>query len=55
MPAEDEASKIIYNGFIAQDVEAAAKKLNYDFSGVDKPKSKDGSVFSIKVLELNKL
>ena len=41
-PAADEASKIVYNGFIAQDVEAAAKKLNYDFSGVDKPKSKDG-------------
>lgn len=29
--------KIIYTGFIAQDVEAAAKSLNYDFSGVDKP------------------
>ena len=41
-PAADEASKIVYNGFIAQDVEAAAKKLNYDFSGVDKPQSKDG-------------
>lgn len=41
-PAADEASKIVYNGFIAQDVEAAAKKLNYDFSGVDKPTSKDG-------------
>ncbi|NNV57118.1 tail fiber domain-containing protein [Limnovirga soli] len=41
-PGVDEASKIVYNGFIAQEVEAAAKKLNYDFSGVDKPKSKDG-------------
>jgi len=41
-PAADEASKIVYNGFIAQDVEAAAKKLNYEFSGVDKPKTKDG-------------
>jgi hypothetical protein len=41
-PSTDEAAKIIYNGFIAQDVEAAAKKLNYDFSGVDKPKTKDG-------------
>jgi len=41
-PAADEASKIVYNGFIAQDVEAAAKKLNYDFSGVDKPQAKDG-------------
>jgi hypothetical protein len=41
-PSADEASTIIYNGFVAQDVEAAAKKLNYDFSGVDKPKTKDG-------------
>jgi hypothetical protein len=39
---EDEASKIVYNGFIAQEVEEAAKKLNYEFSGVDKPQSKDG-------------
>ncbi|HRI21469.1 MAG TPA: tail fiber domain-containing protein, partial [Panacibacter sp.] len=41
-PSTDEASKIVYNGFIAQDVEAAAEKLNYNFSGVDKPKTKDG-------------
>src|SRR6266542_1967907 len=40
--AEDEASKIVYNGFIAQEVEEAAKKLNFEFSGVDKPQSKDG-------------
>jgi hypothetical protein len=38
----NEASKIVYTGFVAQEVEAAAKKLNYDFSGVDKPQSKDG-------------
>jgi hypothetical protein len=41
-PSADQASEIVYNGFIAQEVEAAAKKLNYDFSGVDKPKTKDG-------------
>ncbi len=29
----------IQTGFIAQDVEAAAKKLAYDFSGVDAPKN----------------
>lgn len=40
--SEEEAANIVYNGFIAQDVEAAAKKLNYDFSGVDKPKTEDG-------------
>ncbi len=40
--SEASASKMVYNGFIAQDVEAAAKKLNYEFSGVDKPQSKEG-------------
>ena len=40
--AEEEGSRIIYTGFVAQEVEAAAKKLNYNFSGVDKPKTKDG-------------
>jgi hypothetical protein len=40
--AEDEASKIVHCGFIAQEVEEAAKKLNFEFSGVDKPQSKDG-------------
>jgi hypothetical protein len=28
-----------FTGFIAQDVAAAAKKINYDFSGVDAPKN----------------
>ena len=37
-----QASQILYTGFAAQEVEAAAAKLNYDFSGVDKPKSKNG-------------
>jgi len=40
--AEDEASKIVHSGFIAQEVEASAEKLNYEFSGVDKPQSPDG-------------
>jgi trimeric autotransporter adhesin len=31
--------KIVYSGFIAQDVEKAAKELNYDFSGVDAAKN----------------
>ena len=38
----DKAATIVFNGFIAQDVEAAAKKLNYNFSGIDKPQTKDG-------------
>lgn len=33
------ASTVIYTGFIAQDVEKAAKSLNYDFSGVDAAKN----------------
>ncbi len=40
--AEDAAGKIIYNGFVAQEVEQAAKKLNFEFRGVDKPDDKDG-------------
>lgn len=35
--ARSAKEKIIYTGFVAQDVEKAAKELNYDFSGVDKP------------------
>jgi trimeric autotransporter adhesin len=33
---ESNIEKIQYTGLIAQDVDAAAKKINYDFSGVDK-------------------
>ncbi len=32
-----EKEKIIRTGFVAQEVEEAAKKMGYDFSGVDKP------------------
>ena len=39
--SEEAAAKIIYNGFVAQEVELAAKKLNFEFSGVDKPENKD--------------
>jgi hypothetical protein len=39
---EEVAAKIIYNGFIAQEVEQAAKKLNYEFSGVNKPVNEEG-------------
>lgn len=38
----EEAGKIIYDGFVAQEVEAAAAKLNFNFSGVDKPKNSEG-------------
>jgi hypothetical protein len=31
--------KIVYSGFIAQEVEATAKSLGYDYSGIDAPKN----------------
>jgi len=40
--ARNAKQQVLYTGFAAQDVEKAAKELNYDFSGVDAPKnSKD--------------
>ena len=44
IPKEDEQAKqaqmkIIYTGFVAQEVEQAAEKVNYNFSGVDVPKN----------------
>ncbi|MEP6466057.1 MAG: tail fiber domain-containing protein [Parafilimonas sp.] len=45
-----EKEKVTYTGFIAQDVEKAAKSLSYDFSGVDAAKnSKD--VYSLRYAE----
>lgn len=38
----DESSKILHDGFVAQEVEEAAKKLGFNFSGIDKPKTEDG-------------
>ncbi|HSZ32767.1 MAG TPA: tail fiber domain-containing protein [Puia sp.] len=37
--AVDQREKIIYSGFIAQEVDDAAKKIGYNFSGVVKPKN----------------
>ena len=34
--------KILYSGFIAQDVESAARSIGYDFSGVDAPENAKG-------------
>jgi trimeric autotransporter adhesin len=49
--AINESSKVIHTGFIAQDVEAAAKKLAYDFSGVDKPKDPSKSLYGLRYAE----
>jgi len=42
-----EKEQITYTGFIAQDVEAAAKELGFDFSGVDKPKN-DNDTYGLR-------
>ena len=42
LQATEASSKIIYDGFVAQEVEAAAKKLGFKFSGIDKPATEDG-------------
>jgi hypothetical protein len=34
--------KIVYTGFVAQEVEASARAIGYDFSGVDAPQNPDG-------------
>ena len=36
-----EKERMVYSGFIAQEVEQVANELGYDFSGVDKPKNED--------------
>jgi len=35
--ARNEKSAVVYTGLIAQEVEAAARSIGYDFSGVDVP------------------
>ena len=39
--AEAVKAKMLQSGFIAQEVEQAAKELGYNFSGVDAPKNED--------------
>jgi len=45
-----EKEKMIWTGFIAQEVEDAAKKSNFNFSGVDKPRSETG-VYGLRYAE----
>ncbi len=45
-----EKEQITYSGFIAQDVEIAANKLGYDFSGVDKPQN-ESSLYGLRYAE----
>jgi len=46
----DEKSRIRYTGFIAQEVEHAAKETEFDFSGVDAPKN-DRDVYGLRYAE----
>jgi hypothetical protein len=45
--ARKEKEKIVYTGFVAQDVAAAATSVNYDFSGVDVPKN-DKDIYGLR-------
>jgi hypothetical protein len=46
--ASNEKSKIVYTGFVAQEVEKAAQELKYNFSGVDKPKDANKSFYGLR-------
>ena len=48
--ARFDKEKIIYSGFIAQDVEKAAQDVGYDFSGVAAPEN-DKSIYGIRYAE----
>lgn len=48
--SRDGKKDIIYSGFIAQDAEAAAEKIGYNFSGIDKLKNED-SIFGLRYAE----
>jgi hypothetical protein len=41
MNSRNEKARIVQSGFVAQDVEKAAKEVGYDFSGVDAPKNEN--------------
>jgi len=46
----EEKEKVVRTGFVAQEVEVAAKKLGYDFSGVDKPQN-EHSLYGLRYSE----
>ncbi len=48
--AINEKQKTLYSGFVAQEVEIAAKQVGYDFSGVDKPKN-DKDFYGLRYAE----
>jgi hypothetical protein len=48
--ALQEKERVVYTGFVAQEVEAAARDLGYDFSGVDAPKN-DNDTYGLRYAE----
>ena len=48
--AKNEKERIIYSGFLAQQVEQAAKSIGYDFSGIDIPKN-DKDAYGLRYAE----
>jgi hypothetical protein len=48
--AFEEKEAMIWTGFIAQEVEAAAKEAGFDFSGVDNPARADG-IYGLRYAE----
>ena len=47
MDAEDAKSKILKTGFIAQEVEKVANDIGFDFDGISKPTSDEGTCYSL--------
>ena len=50
LAARKEKEQIVYTGFVAQDVEKAAKQIGYDFSGVDVAKN-DKDLYGLRYSE----
>jgi hypothetical protein len=48
--SRNEKSRIVYTGFLAQEVEAAAQSIGFDFSGVDAPKN-DNDFYGLRYAE----
>ena len=50
LQAKNEKEKIVYSGFVAQQVEQAAKSIGYNFSGVDAAKN-DKDLYGLRYAE----
>lgn len=50
---EPPAQEVRSTGFLAQEVEAAAKQLGFEFSGVDAPKNEDKDIYGLRYAEFS--